>query len=101
MKSKFLIWLQEKLSAKSKTPWACFETEGMDADGRIGWTMTWNKAFIKHLNSRGFQGLTDEESVQQFFMLNQMLPEELANQVDTVNPEAMPNLTNEANTLRR
>lgn len=101
MKSKFLIWVQEKLSARSKTPWACFETEGMDATCRIGWTMNWNKAFIDHLNSKGFQGLSDEETVQQFFMFSQMLPEELAHQADTVNPDATPNLTNEANTLRR
>jgi hypothetical protein len=101
MKTKFLIWLQEKLAAKSKTPWACFETSGMDNDGRIGWTMHWNDAFIQHLNARGFQGLSDEETVQQFFMLSQMLPDELAKDADAVNPAEMPNLTNEANTLRR
>jgi hypothetical protein len=101
MKSRFLIWLQERFMSYSKTPWSCFETDGMSDDGRIGWSMRWNQAFIKHLQSKGFQGITDEETVQQFFMMSQMMPDELVQQGETVNPAAMPNLTNEANTLRR
>ena len=99
--NSFLIKLQEKLKAKSKTPWSCFETSGIDADGRIGWSMRWNKAFIEHLNARGFQGINDEETVQMFFMMSQMMPDDIAQQGDVVNPAATPNLTNEANTLRR
>jgi hypothetical protein len=102
MITNFLGWLQEKIMSFSKHPWSAFETNGMDKDGRIGWSMRWNQAFIKHLNAAGFQGLSDEETVQQFFMMSQMLPEELANQgTDVVNPAATPNLTSEANTLRR
>jgi hypothetical protein len=101
MKPKLLIKLQELLVSRSKQPWSCFETSGMDADGRIGFSMRWNKAFIKHLHGRGFHGLTDEETVQMFFMMSQMIPEELANQSDTINPSGTPHLTSEANTLRR
>jgi hypothetical protein len=101
MKRKFLIWLQEWLVKNSSTPWACFETGGPDAEGRLSFSISWNKAFINNLHRHGIQELNDEQTVQMFFIQSRMLPEEMVNDQDTVNPEAMPNLTNEANTLRR
>jgi len=100
MKSKFLIWLQEKLANLSDAPWACFETTGVDGEGRIGWSMRWNKAFIAQLNARGYQSTSDEETVQTFFIGCQMLPESLYGE-EIVNPAATPNLSNEANILKR
>lgn len=101
MKRKFLIALQEKLVSKSKEPWACFETSGPDKEGRLGFSISWNKAFIANLHQQGYQGMNDEETVQMFFLATHMIPEEMMNDLDTVNPDATPNLTNEANTLRR
>jgi hypothetical protein len=101
MKRKFLIALQEKLVANSKDPWACFETTGPDPEGRLQFSISWNKAFISNLHAQGYQSMTDEETVQMFFLSTHMLPESMLDDADTVNPEATPNLTNEANTLRR
>ncbi len=100
MKRKFLIALQEKLVAKSKKPWACFETGGPDAEGRMEFSISWNQAFIDNLNKQGIQGMTDEETVQTFFIATQMIPESMMDD-DAVNPAEMPGLTSEANTLRR
>lgn len=100
MKRKFLISLQEKISANSKDPWACFETSGPDSEGRLGFSISWNKSFIANLHRQGIQGITDEETVQMFFLTIRMLPENMMDE-DTVNPESTPNLTSEANTLRR
>lgn len=101
MKRKPLIALQEKLLAKSKVPWACFETGGPDENGRIEFSISWNKTFIATLHKAGFQGMSDEETVQMFFLSARILPEELAEQQDTINPTATPNLTNEANKFAR
>jgi hypothetical protein len=101
MKRKFLIWLQEWLVRNSKTPWACFETGGPDDEGRLGFSISWNKAFIDNLHRQGIQEMNDEETVQMFFIQSRMLPEEMVGDEDTINPEEMPNLTNESNTLRR
>lgn len=100
MKNRILIAIQEWLLKRSSTPWACFETSGVDADGRIPMIMHWNKAFYENLVRHGYQGTTEEETIQLFFIASQMLPADgLAG--DSVNPGATPNLTNEANTLRR
>ena len=100
MKRKFLISLQEKLVSESKEPWSCFETCGPDKDGRLEFSISWNKAFVDNLHNKGFQGLTDEETVQMFFLSTHMLPESMVDD-DSINPAEMPNLTSEANTLIR
>ena len=99
MKRKLLIIIQEFLMGFSKTPWACFETNGPTSDGRVGFSISWNEAFIKNLKSMGYEGI-EEEMVQMFFVSTQMIPESMDDS-DTINPEAMPNLTNEANSIRR
>lgn len=101
MKRKFLISMQEKLSANSKEPWGCFETTGPDDEGRVGFAISWNKAFITTLHKAGFHGVSEEETVQMFFLSARMLPEEMADQIDTINPAGTPDLTNEANRFVR
>ena len=101
MKRSVLINLKEKLEAKNKKPWACFETAGIEEDGRVSMTCSWNKAFIDNLKKHGYGGMTDEETVQLFFMSSQMIPEGMLGDQDTVNPTAHPQLTSEANTLVR
>lgn len=101
MKRSWLISLRELLVRKSKKPWACFETTGPDADGRVAFSISHNRAFVANLSRLGMGGITPEETVQMFFLQMRMLPEALANQEDTVNPEATPNLSNEANQFRR
>jgi len=101
MKRRLLIALQEKIVANSDVPWACFETTGPDKEGRLPFTVSYNKAFVKNLVEQGYQGMNDEETVQMFFISTRMLPESMMIDEDTVNPAEMPNLTNEANTLRR
>lgn len=99
MKRSLLSKLQELLRKKSKKPWASFETSG-PIDGRLEFTMSWNDAFIHGLKVAGYEGQTEEEMVQMFYLSTQMLPESLLED-DVVNPSATPNLTNEANILRR
>ena len=95
-----LTWLKEKFKSKSSQPWAEFETPGLDDQGRIKWIMRWNNAFIDSLRKSGFGGMTEEETVQQFFMMCQMMPDGMQPN-ETVNPTSMPNLSNEANSFRR
>jgi hypothetical protein len=99
MKRSLLTRLQELLKKKSKKPWASFETSGPSKDGRLEFTMSWNDAFIDVLKRAGYEGETEEEMVQLFYLSTQMIPESLMD--DAVNPSATPNLTNEANILRR
>ena len=101
MKRSLLIRLHELLVSKSKKPWACFETSGIGEGERVAFTISWNRAFIENLRAAGFQATTDEETVQLFFIATRMLPEEMAGDEDTVNPEATPRLTSEANILKR
>lgn len=104
MKRSFLIRLKEKLVARSSKPWACFETTGPSADGRIAFSISWNMEFIKQLRAAGFEGDTEEAMVQMFFVSSRMIPEEILTDIgddDTINPEAMPRLTSEANILKK
>lgn len=101
MKRSKLIVIKEKLAQKSKNPWACFETSGPTDDGRVEFAISWNTAFIERLKRAGFDATTEEELVQLFFMSARMLPESLLDEDDTVNPEATPRLTSEANVLKR
>ncbi len=101
MKRSWLLKLKELLSRKSKKPWACFETTGPDAEGRVAFSISFNDAFIQNLSDLGMSGTTPEETVQMFFLQMRMIPESMMDQEDTVNPDATPNLTNEVNQLIR
>jgi hypothetical protein len=101
MKRSWLISLKELLTRPSKKPWACFETTGPDPTGKLGFSISWNPAFVANLQQLGMSGSTEEETIQMFFLQLRMIPDSLLNQEDTVNPSATPNLTNEANLFRR
>ena len=99
MKRSKLIAAAERLKKNSKEPWACFETSGPDKDGRVGFSVSYNQAFIDNLTQLGLSGMTDEETVQLFFLQMRMVPEGVDQ--EAVNPTATPNLTNEANRFVR
>ena len=99
MKRSLLIQLKELLMRRSKKPWACFETTGPDREGRVAFTISYNNAFVENLRNQGMAATPAEETVQLFFLQMRMLPESMMD--DAVNPEATPNLTNEANQFRR
>jgi len=101
MKRSILIALKEKMMAFSKKPWGCFESTGPVDDGRVQFSISCNKAFVDNLKNKGFQGTTDEETVQLFFLSARIAPENMLNINETINPSATPNLTNEANTFVR
>lgn len=64
------------------TPWAMFEIVGFESDGQIKVEFNWNQAFITHIKSLGFQGESDEDSVQLFFFTCQMRPTSISNMFD-------------------
>ena len=101
MKRSLLVSIKELFSKNSKNPWACFETTGPNEDGRVAFSISANKAFIKNLQDLGMGGINDEETVQMFFLQMRMIPENMVPTDDAVNPDATPNLTNEANQFRR
>lgn len=101
MKSSWLMGLKEFISKNSKKPWAAFETEGPSEDGRLEFSIRWNKAFIKLLKKSGYEGTTDEETVQMFFIMTHMLPEDMMHEDNTVNPDGTPRLSSDANILKR
>lgn len=96
MKRSWLLQLKELIARRSKKPWACFETTGPDKDGRVGFSISYNDAFIQNLSNLGMSGTTPEETVQLFFLQMRMVPENMMEAEQTVNPEAMPNLSSEA-----
>ena len=100
MEKSKLISLKEKLESKSSKPWACFETNGISEEG-LGVSMYWNKAFVEHLRDAGIQGINDQETLQLFFLYMASRIASSASEEDTVNPEATPTLTSDANRLVR
>jgi hypothetical protein len=95
MKRSALIKVKEFTEKFSGKPWGCFETTGISKDGVIEFSMSYNKALVNNLRSYGLEGTTDEELVQTFFLVTRMAPTSWED--EAVNPEATPNLTNEAN----
>jgi hypothetical protein len=99
MKGSLIIKLKELISGRSKKPWANIECNGFNDDMGIGFSMSWNQAFIRNLEERGFQGIDENETVNNFMLFcgAQMVND----RQDEINPDATPNLTSEANTFRR
>lgn len=95
---------QKLLAAReaSTTPWAAFEINGFEPDGRIAINMKWNPAFIKHLKTLGFEAETEQDTVQLFFYASSMRPQHLASDPgdDAVQSEAHPALSNIVNEIR-
>lgn len=86
----------------STTPWASFEINGFEPDGRVAINMKWNPAFIAHLKTMGFEAETEEDTVQLFFYTSSMRPTALANdpQDDAVQSAAHPSLSTIVNEIR-
>lgn len=72
---KFLKWVEEKFRNISKTPWARFETGGIQ-DGTVRYDMSWNPAFLENLKTAGFQGHNEQEIVESFFLGSLIIPKE-------------------------
>lgn len=100
MKRSLFIIIKEFLAGFSSKPWACFETTGPDATGKLGFSISWNSAFTTNLQKLGMASQTDEETVQMFFLQLRMVPESLMED-GSVNPHATPELTNDANKFVR
>jgi hypothetical protein len=98
---RFLNWLAEFLARRSKKPWARFIVDGIDKDGQVKFTMSWNKAFIKNINSYGFQAESEEISVQNFLFGSMMYPKELEEEVEEISSDYHPHLQSEFNKLRK
>lgn len=95
---KILNKLQEWLYAKSKKPWAVFEIDGFD-EGRIKVNFRWNRAFILKVNSLGFAGETEEETVMLFYYMSQMTPNGDDSEAP-VQSEEHPTLTSASNQIK-
>ena len=101
MKESFLVSLNQKIVSRSTKPWACFETEGVSEEG-LGISMHWNKAFINKLHEQGIHGEDDNQTMQMFFLfMASRVADGINDNQDVVNPDATPNLTNEANRFVR
>lgn len=85
----------------SSKPWAMFEIDGFEEDGRIKVRFSWNSAFIKKINDLGFQAETEDDSVQLFFYASQMRPTELSSGDDAVQSAEHPQLSSQQNILRK
>ena len=66
--------VQEFFKNKSKTPWAKFETAGVDENGLVRYDMTWNPAFLENLRRAGFTGHNEQEIVENFFLGSMIIP---------------------------
>ena len=90
---------QETLS----TPWAMFEITGFEGDGQVKVEFNWNKPFIEKLDTLGFTGETEEDTVQLFFYASQMKPTslELAGGDESVQSEDLPQLSENTNRVMR
>ncbi len=102
MKRSWLIAVKETLAGFSGKPWACFETTGPDETGKLGFSISWNPAFVRNLEKLGMGGQTEEETIQLFFLQLRMIPDSMMEkESEAINPEATPHLTDEANQFRR
>ena len=93
-------WLSEFFAKRSKKPWARFITNGIDDEGQVRFDMAWNKAFLRNIEAYGFDGESEEISVQNFLFGSMMLPKEIFDDEEITSTEH-PNLRSETNKLRR
>ncbi len=89
------IELQESI----ETPWAMFEVNDIENDGRIKVIFNWNDAFIKSIQEMGFHAETPEDSVQLFFYTSQMKPTELTGGDETVQSSEHPGMSPNTNRM--
>jgi len=92
---RLFSWLAELAARRSKKPWARFTVSGIGDDGQVKFDMAWNKAFVKNIAQYGFEGESEEVSVQHFLFGSLMLPKEVFDDQDTIVSEAHPHLQSE------
>lgn len=97
---RFLKWLEEKLRNRSSTPWARFDTGGID-DGSVRYDMSWNPAFLDNLRKAGFQGHNEQEIVENFFLGSMIIPKEDALNEEVGEESLTPSLVSERNRFRQ
>jgi hypothetical protein len=95
---KFLEWLIDLLTSRSKKPRLRLVINGIQEDGLVRFDSNWNKALIKNLNVNGFYAENEEETIQDFLLGSLIYPKELE---DEVNSEAHPNLSSAENNFKR
>ena len=96
---KFIRWLEEKLRNRSKSPWARFETSGVE-NGTVRYDMSWNPAFLDNLKKAGFTGHTEQEIVENFFLGSMIIPKEDALNAEVGEDSLTPQLQSESNRFR-
>ncbi len=96
---RFLLRLLEALHKRSKEPWAMFETNGIDGQGRVRIETYWNEAFIENARNNRLPGNTPEEIVTLFFVGAQIKPYNFED--DNVASDAHINLAADSNQLKR
>lgn len=93
-------WLAKQRD-KSEEPWASFEVNGFEDDGRIKVTTNWNKAFIAKIRELGFVAETEDDSVQLFFYTAQARPTFFdGEEEDPARSSGHPNLSSDTHQLR-
>jgi len=101
MVKKLLEKLLDNRRNASSEPWASFEVNGFEDDGRIKVSCNWNDAFIKKIHALGFQAETEEDSVQLFFYTAQARPTEFDGANDEeAKSSGHPNLQSDTHQLR-
>lgn len=84
------------MNRRGKTPWARFTFKGIVEDGIVPIEFDYNDAFIKQLRDIGFEGINEDEIVQQF-MISLVMPKAVED--DIINSSSHPTLTSEMNAL--
>lgn len=96
---RFIKWLEEKLRNKSETPWAKFETAGIE-NGMVRYDMAWNPAFLANLKKSGFQGHNEQEIVENFFLGSMIIPKDDALNAEVGEESLTPALSSEKNRFK-
>lgn len=99
---RFIKWLEEKIRNRSKTPWARFDTAGIE-NGTVRYDMAWNPAFLVNLRNAGFNGHNEQEIVENFFLGSLIIPrEDGLNDDQAVSEDSLtPTLVSEKNRFRQ
>ena len=96
---RFIKWLEEKLRNKSATPWAKFETAGIE-NGMVRYDMAWNPAFLANLKKSGFKGHNEQEIVEIFFLGSMIIPKDDALNAEVGEESLTPALSSEKNRFK-
>lgn len=87
-----------KVNRKKDTPWAMFEVETIDENGRVKLAFDYNDVFVERIKAMGFQAETDEDTVQLFFATAGLRPMSLIGDPN-VQSDNHPQLSSPSNIL--